>query len=398
MAEISPEQKEALEKQKEQCPFCKIIKGEIPSHKVYEDDLIIAVLDINPATKGHILVMPKEHYPIMPLIPPETFEHLFAKTKHLSQCLKEGMLVFGDTIFIANGYAAGQQSNHFMLHIIPRDEGDGLSNFEFKKGEIDSAKFDEAFKMLSHNLPIMLRNRSGKFAMPGQKGAPQAVAYGKDEIIKIIEQNPQLKKMILDQPDAFKQQVLMNDQLKQLFEKVDVNEIIKHFNPDAKISEDKTEQPPASESTVGNAKPSVDELIVLLNQNPKLKDMILTDTILFKENVAKVPQINELFGHVEIDELKNRLIEDLSKEDLLDEDEKKEERTVKDMSKDEEEDVLDELFGNDSSDDDKKEDDNEEEKDEEKKDDDSKADKQQEDKDDKGHRGNPSLDGIADLF
>jgi galactose-1-phosphate uridylyltransferase len=68
MSEAEMSQEEMLEQQKANCIFCKIVKGEIPSKKVYEDDMMLAILDINPAVKGHILVLPKEHYPIMPLI------------------------------------------------------------------------------------------------------------------------------------------------------------------------------------------------------------------------------------------------------------------------------------------------------------------------------------------
>lgn len=131
--QLSPEQQKAIDAQKAQCPFCKIVKGEIPSKKVYEDDQLLAILDINPAAKGHLLVMPKEHYPIMPLIPQPIFEHLFTRTKQLSAAMKEGMLLFGNTLFIANGYAAGQQSSHFMLHLIPREAPDGLEFFQPKR-------------------------------------------------------------------------------------------------------------------------------------------------------------------------------------------------------------------------------------------------------------------------
>ena len=64
---MSPEQ--IAEMQKQQCIFCKIIKGDIPGKKVFQDDFVEAILDINPAAKGHTLVMPKEHYPILPVIP-----------------------------------------------------------------------------------------------------------------------------------------------------------------------------------------------------------------------------------------------------------------------------------------------------------------------------------------
>ena len=118
MPELTVEQREALAKQKENCPFCKIIAGEIPSKQVYEDDEVIALLDIHPAIKGHILVMPKEHYPIMPLIPEKTFTHLFKIVSQLSEKLKKSMLVAKTSIFIANGYIAGQNSQHFLLHVM----------------------------------------------------------------------------------------------------------------------------------------------------------------------------------------------------------------------------------------------------------------------------------------
>ncbi|PIY60024.1 hypothetical protein COY95_03990, partial [Candidatus Woesearchaeota archaeon CG_4_10_14_0_8_um_filter_47_5] len=128
MAAMSPEMTEAIKAQKENCPFCKIVKGEISARKVYEDEVIIAVLDINPATSGHTLVMPKEHYPIMPLIPPEVFRHLFRKVKALSKRMRKSMVALGSTVFIANGGAAGQQSQHFLLHIMPRNPQDGLES------------------------------------------------------------------------------------------------------------------------------------------------------------------------------------------------------------------------------------------------------------------------------
>ena len=158
MVELSSEQKEALEQQKDNCPFCKIVKGEIPAKKVFENDKLIGVLDINPSTNGHILLMPKEHYPIMPLIPPETFVDLVKTSKELSGCVKSSLLSQGTTIFVANGYAAGQQSTHFMLHIIPREEGDGLDNFSIKPGELPEEEIEKVRGALKQNISIMMRN------------------------------------------------------------------------------------------------------------------------------------------------------------------------------------------------------------------------------------------------
>lgn len=123
---MSPE--ELKEFQKQQCIFCQIIAGKVPSKKVYEDDKCMAVMDINPAAVGHVLLMPKEHYAIMPQIPDEEIGHIFMVAKHLSHAMLRRLKVEGTNIFVANGPVAGQNAQHFMIHIIPRKEGDGIPN------------------------------------------------------------------------------------------------------------------------------------------------------------------------------------------------------------------------------------------------------------------------------
>jgi histidine triad (HIT) family protein len=121
---MSPE--ELQEFQKQQCIFCQIIAGKVPAKKVFEDEKVIAILDINPAAKGHLLLLPKEHYAIMPQIPQEDIGHYFVIAKQLSQRMLQSLKVAGTSLFIANGLAAGQKAQHFMLHIIPRSDGDGI--------------------------------------------------------------------------------------------------------------------------------------------------------------------------------------------------------------------------------------------------------------------------------
>ena len=121
---MSPE--ELREFQKQNCIFCNIITGKIPSRKVYDDESSLAVLDIRPAAKGHILILPKEHYAILPQVPEKEIAHLFSVAKHLSQVALQSLRSDGTTLFIANGPIAGQQAQHVMLHLIPRKEGDGL--------------------------------------------------------------------------------------------------------------------------------------------------------------------------------------------------------------------------------------------------------------------------------
>lgn len=122
--QMSPEELKAF--QKSRCIFCHIAAGKIPSKKVYEDDKAFAVLDINPATKGHALVMPKEHYAIMPQVPDAELAHLSTVVKQLSQAALQSLGARGTSILIQNGFAAGQKAQHFLIHVIPRTQDDGI--------------------------------------------------------------------------------------------------------------------------------------------------------------------------------------------------------------------------------------------------------------------------------
>lgn len=124
LSNMSPE--EIAELQKQQCVFCHIVSGKVASKKIYEDSRCIAILDINPANPGHILLVSKEHYQIMPQVPEDVIGHMFVVIKHLSQAALKALDVKGTNVIIANGVAAGQRAPHFMIHIIPRTDGDGL--------------------------------------------------------------------------------------------------------------------------------------------------------------------------------------------------------------------------------------------------------------------------------
>ncbi|MBW3019718.1 HIT domain-containing protein [Candidatus Woesearchaeota archaeon] len=141
ISKMSPEELKAF--QKSQCIFCKLIEGEIPSTRVYEDDFSIAILDINPATKGHILLIPKDHYQVSPQIPDEIMANLSLATKKLSRACLKGLKASGTNIFMANGPVAGQKSQHFMIHIVPRFDNDGLTCFNLKRASIDKAQLKE---------------------------------------------------------------------------------------------------------------------------------------------------------------------------------------------------------------------------------------------------------------
>jgi len=112
---------------KEKCIFCQIASGRISAKTVYSDNDVMAILDINPANPGHILLLTREHYQIMPQIPEPIIGHLLVVAKKLSQAGLRSLKTTGTTVFVANGAIAGQRAPHFMMHIIPRIEGDEVS-------------------------------------------------------------------------------------------------------------------------------------------------------------------------------------------------------------------------------------------------------------------------------
>lgn len=123
---------EIRELQKQQCIFCQIVSGKVPSKKIYEDDKTIVILDIYPAVKGHAIVLPKEHFAIMPQVPNKELGHFFSVAKAISHIFLRSLKATGSNVFVANGALAGQKAPHFMIHVIPRKEGDGLLAVEDK--------------------------------------------------------------------------------------------------------------------------------------------------------------------------------------------------------------------------------------------------------------------------
>ena len=132
---MSPEQ--LAELQKQNCLFCHLAADKIPSKKVFEDDMCFAILDINPASRGHMLLIPKEHYVMFPQTPENMIEHLARIVKLLSRTAIAALGAEGTNIFVANGAEAGQKAPHVIIHIIPRYEGDGIGCFELPEKQMD---------------------------------------------------------------------------------------------------------------------------------------------------------------------------------------------------------------------------------------------------------------------
>ena len=132
------------------CIFCTIIKGEIPSEKVYEDEKTMAFLDIGPVNKGHTLVIPKEHHETLLDTPKELLKEVIVIVKKVSTAVKKGVSADGINIGVSNYKAAGQVVPHVHFHVIPRFEGDGFHHWpqgKYSQGEMESYK-DKIVKFL----------------------------------------------------------------------------------------------------------------------------------------------------------------------------------------------------------------------------------------------------------
>lgn len=114
------------------CLFCKIVKGEVPSEKVHEDECSFAFLDIKPINPGHTLLVPKKHFANLYEIPDETLRALAPAIKKLAVGVKKAVGADGINIGMNNDPAAGQLVFHAHIHIMPRFEGDGHKHWQGK--------------------------------------------------------------------------------------------------------------------------------------------------------------------------------------------------------------------------------------------------------------------------
>jgi len=136
------------------CIFCKIIKRELPSSLIYEDELCFAFLDIHPMTEGHVLIIPKVHKERFTQLEAQTAGHLF-KVGHkiLKGIEKSEIRSEGANLFLSDGVVAGQEVMHTHLHIAPRFEGDGqrVGFMHADPGQVSRNSLDEiALKISIH--------------------------------------------------------------------------------------------------------------------------------------------------------------------------------------------------------------------------------------------------------
>jgi histidine triad (HIT) family protein len=124
------------------CIFCKIVAGEIPAVKVLDEDKVLAFMDINPASRGHMLVVPKNHAENIFEISEADLSAVLGAVKRCAGAVKEALGVEGITVLQLNGKASDQIVPHLHIHVMPRWEGDGLmvSHWEMKEGDMGELK------------------------------------------------------------------------------------------------------------------------------------------------------------------------------------------------------------------------------------------------------------------
>ena len=131
----------------EECIFCKIIRGEIPSKKVYDDKDVLAFLDINPANPGHVLVVPKKHADDITKSDDEDLAKAMKVVKNITASLKERMNAIGVNVVQNNGKHAGQLVAHTHFHVIPRYEND-MVIISYQRKQLYDAEMEEIRKKL----------------------------------------------------------------------------------------------------------------------------------------------------------------------------------------------------------------------------------------------------------
>lgn len=129
------------------CIFCKIIKGDIPSYTIYEDDEFKVILDVGPVAKGHALILPKDHYENFYEIPEDLAVKAFKLAKKLMVKITDALGCDGFNILQNNKEAADQTVPHYHMHLIPRYEG-GQRLFSYKPLELSKEEQEEVLKKI----------------------------------------------------------------------------------------------------------------------------------------------------------------------------------------------------------------------------------------------------------
>ncbi|MFT4312072.1 MAG: HIT domain-containing protein [Candidatus Woesearchaeota archaeon] len=195
----------------QQCIFCKIINGEIPSQKVYESEHILVIADINPHTKGHMLVLPKEHMIVWQQAKPECLAELSRVIFWLSKAQQKVVVTNTVKGLIAGGGVAGQQMPHAVMHLLPEHA--------FPEPTESIEPNSQVIQKIQATCQQYLKKAPEKPAQP----APDT----KKQLAQLLESNEQLRNALMNEPQKFANLVKEDKHLQQLFEGVDIESLAK---------------------------------------------------------------------------------------------------------------------------------------------------------------------------
>ena len=123
------------------CVFCKMVAGQIPVTKIYEDEVVLVFLDIGPVSDGHTLLIPKQHFEKLHDCPPQLLAQIASVLGKISRAVADAMNSDGYNVLCNNGRSAGQLVEHLHFHIIPRNAGDGVfdhwPSYKYQQGKIE---------------------------------------------------------------------------------------------------------------------------------------------------------------------------------------------------------------------------------------------------------------------
>ena len=221
---MSPE--EIQELQKKNCIFCQIISGKIPAYKIFEDEKVVCILDINPANEGHVLLLPKEHYQIFPQVPHDLLGHMMIVAKKISKMMLATMKLKGTSIYLEIGAAAGQKAPHVMLHIIPSNPEKMILQPETKKISVED--FDKALNMLRAKTGFKVSNP----AQPQQEPVKETVKQEQTQVQQKEENKETVKQEQIQVQEKEENKETVKQEQTQVQQKPQQNNIPKDKNVD----------------------------------------------------------------------------------------------------------------------------------------------------------------------
>ncbi|MBU2523249.1 MAG: HIT family protein [Nanoarchaeota archaeon] len=149
------------EGKEEECLFCGIANGTVATMKVYEDNSVVAFLDITPSVAGQVIVIPKEHQQFIFQISDQTLWNLFKVVKMLEPLIVNITKAGGLSIFISQGNAAGQHFKHLAINMVPRADGDNAS-FHWPRNEVKKEDLEDAAKFIKDGIDKMVTEEKAR--------------------------------------------------------------------------------------------------------------------------------------------------------------------------------------------------------------------------------------------